>query len=68
MGASTSFFVIQYQRDLAQARSTEVATQGNYAKARAALDRATGATLVDNHVDVEEAYHGRVNRPASSPP
>ena len=68
VGASTSFFVIQYQRDLAQARSTEVATQGNYAKARAALDRATGATLADNHVDVEDAYHGRVNRPPSPLP
>ncbi|MDQ2949385.1 MAG: TolC family protein [Acidobacteriota bacterium] len=68
VGASTSFFVIQYQRDLAQARSTEVATQGNYAKARAALDRAIGATLADNNVEVDDAYHGRVNRPATPLP
>ncbi len=68
VGASTSFFVIQYQRDLAQARSTEVATQGNYAKARAALNRAIGATLVENYVDVEDAYHGRVTRPATPLP
>ncbi len=68
VGASTSFFVIQYQRDLAQARSTEVATQGNYAKARAALNRAIGATLAENNVEVEDAYHGRVNRPATPLP
>ena len=36
VGASTTFMVIQYQRDLAQAKSSEVVTQGNYAKAIAA--------------------------------
>ncbi len=68
VGASTSFFVIQYQRDLAQARSTEVIAQGIYAKATAALDRAVGATLVNNNVSVEEAYHGRVARPPTPLP
>lgn len=68
VGASTSFFVIQYQRDLAQARSTEVVTEGNFAKARAALDRAIGATLSENHVEVEDAIHGRVARPPTPLP
>jgi outer membrane protein TolC len=68
VGASTSFFVIQYQRDLAQARSTEVATEGNYAKARTALNRAIGTTLADNNVEVDDAYHGRVNRPSTPLP
>lgn len=62
VGASTSFFVIQYQRDVAQARSTEVIAQNIYAKSAAALDRAVGSTLVNNNVDVDEAYHGHVSR------
>ncbi len=62
VGASTSYVVIQYQRDLAQARSTEVVTAGNYAKSKAALDRATGETLTSNNVAVDEAYQGTVTR------
>jgi outer membrane protein TolC len=62
VGQSTSFFVIQYERDLAQARSTEVIAMGNYAKARAALDRALGVTLTSNHVSFAEARTGIVQR------
>ena len=68
VGASTTFFLIQYQRDLAQARSTEVATQGIYAKVRAALDRALGTTLVNNNIQFDEAYRGQVSRPPSPLP
>ncbi len=67
VGASTTYVVIQYQRDLAQARSTEVVTAGNYAKSKAALDRATGETLINNNVAVEEAYQGTVARPSAIP-
>jgi len=56
VGASTSFFVIQYESLLAQAKSTEVAAKGAYVKARAALQRATGAILSDNNITVESAY------------
>jgi len=56
VGASTSFFVIQYESLLAQAESTEVAAKGAYVKARAALQRATGAILSDNNITVESAY------------
>ena len=42
VGASTAFFVIQYESLLAQAKSTEVAAKSAYVKARAALERATG--------------------------
>jgi outer membrane protein TolC len=45
VGASTTYLVIQYQRDLAQARAAEIAAQAGYVKARAALDRASGALL-----------------------
>lgn len=69
VGQSTSFFVIQFQRDLEQARSTEVITSGNYAKAKAALDRALGRTLNSNHVSIDEALHGIVNHaPTAIPP
>jgi len=68
VGASTSFFVIQYERDLAQARSTEVASQGIYAKSKATLDRALGLTLINNHVQVDEALKGQVSRPPSALP
>ena len=52
-GASTSFFVIQYQSYLAQARSTELAAKGAYLKARAALQRAVGSILDDNGVSFD---------------
>ncbi len=45
VGASTAFFVIQYESLLAQAKSTEVAAKSSYVKARAALQRATGIIL-----------------------
>ncbi len=56
VGASTSFFVIQYESLVAQAKSTEVAAKSAYVKARAALQRATGAILSDNNITVESAH------------
>jgi outer membrane protein TolC len=55
VGASTSYFVIQYESLLAQARSTEVAARSAYAKARAALQRATGTILEENQISVAAA-------------
>lgn len=63
VGQSTSFFVIQYERDLAQAQSTEVIAEGAYAKAKAALDRAVGRTLTANNISLSEAASGIVARP-----
>jgi outer membrane protein len=68
VGASTSFFVIQYERDLAQAKSTEVASQGIYAKSKATLDRALGLTLINNNVEFDEALKGQVSRAPSALP
>jgi outer membrane protein len=59
VGASTSFFIIQYQSFLAQARSTVVVAKSAYLKARAALERATGTILDDNHVSLVDAIRGR---------
>src|SRR6266404_9796962 len=68
VGLSTNFNVLQYQAYLAQARSTEVAAKAAYIKAKIALQRATGTILDDNHVTIDEAYRGNVNRPRSPLP
>ncbi len=44
-GISTTFLVIQYQRDFAQAQSAEVAARAAYVKTLAALYRARGRLL-----------------------
>jgi outer membrane protein len=59
VGASTSFFIIQYESYLAQAKSTVVVAKSAYLKARAALERATGTILDDNHVSLGDAVRGR---------
>ena len=60
VGASTSFFVIQYESLLAQAKSTEVAAKSAYVKARAALERATGSILDAHHVSLDAGIKGRM--------
>jgi len=59
VGASTAFFVIQYESLLAQARSTEVAAKSSYVKARAALQRAMGTILDENRISFDAAVKGR---------
>jgi outer membrane protein len=58
VGASTSFFVIQYESLLAQSKSTEVAAKSAYVKARAALQFATGGILDANQISLDKAYKG----------
>lgn len=67
VGLSTNLTVIQFENYLAQARSTEVASKGAYAKARIALQRATGTILDENRVSIDEAYRGMVARPPAEP-
>ncbi|SPF56409.1 hypothetical protein SBA4_840009 [Candidatus Sulfopaludibacter sp. SbA4] len=59
VGASTAFFVIQYESLLAQAKSTEVAAKSSYVKARAALQRAMGSILDENHISFDQAIKPR---------
>ncbi len=59
VGASTAFFVIQYESLLAQARSTEVAAKSSYVKARAALDRANGSILEAHNISIDAALKGQ---------
>jgi outer membrane protein TolC len=68
LGASTVFLVIQYQRDLALARSNEVAAESGYAKARVQLDQAVGRTLDANNISIDEAVKGIVGRVPSALP
>lgn len=67
LGASTIFFVIQAQRDLAQAQASEVAALTAYARAKVDLDRATGVTIESNSIEIDEAVHGTVTRQPSLP-
>ncbi|MGA3039861.1 MAG: TolC family protein [Bryobacteraceae bacterium] len=60
VGASTAFFVIQYESLLAQAKSTEVAAKSAYVKARAALERATGNILEAHKISLEAGIKGRM--------
>jgi outer membrane protein len=54
LGASTPYNVILQQRDLAAAKSTEVAALAAYSNARIALDQALGATLEANHISIDD--------------
>ena len=60
VGASTSFFVIQYESLLAQASSTEVAARSAYVKAQAALQRAIGTILDDYRISIDAALQGSI--------
>lgn len=56
-GVATAYDVIQYEANLAQAKSSELTALDVYAKAKAALQRAVGSILADYNVNVEKAYH-----------
>jgi outer membrane protein TolC len=60
VGASTAFFVIQYESLLAQAKSTEVAAKSAYVKARAALERATGSILDAHQISLDAGIKGHM--------
>ncbi len=66
-GASTSYFVIEFQRDLAAARSAEVSALASYQKAKTALQRATGTILDDYQIVLDEAFRGAPPQKSSSP-
>jgi outer membrane protein TolC len=68
VGASTTYNVILTQRDLVTAESNEVAAQSAYAKAKVEVDRATGQTLYNNNISLEEAFKGVISRPPSPIP
>jgi outer membrane protein len=67
LGASTPYNVIQQQRDLATAQSTEIAALVTYSNARVLLDQTLGTTLEANHISIAEARSGKVAQTSSVP-
>jgi outer membrane protein TolC len=67
LGATTSYQVVQDQRDLSTAQSSEAESLANYTHAQIALDQALGRTLEVNHISLEEAMMGRVKAAPSVP-
>jgi outer membrane protein len=68
LGATTSYQVILFQRDLATAQSNQVSAESLYAKAKVQLDQATGVTLDRYNISLSEAMKGRVSRPPAELP
>jgi outer membrane protein len=64
-GASTPFNVVQQQRDLIAAQSSEIAALVDFSNARLALDQTLGLTLERNHVSIDDARDGKVARVSS---
>jgi outer membrane protein TolC len=67
LGATVAFQVVQDQRDLATAQSSEVQSMANYTHARIALDQALGITLTVNNVSIDEALKGQVSQASVLP-
>lgn len=70
-GVSSVAQVIQAQKDLATNQDAEVQAMANYTHAKLAFDLALGRTLEVNHIQMDEAISGHVQResviPASVP-
>ena len=54
LGASTIRFVLEEQRNVAQAQTNEIAALVNYTKALVDLDRVMGVTLKKNNIQIEK--------------
>ncbi len=67
LGASTTFLVVQQQRDLATAQATEIADLAAYSNARVSLDQTLGTTLEANNVSLQDAANGRTARQSTVP-
>jgi outer membrane protein TolC len=68
LGAGTSYQVVQDQRDLASAQSSEVQAMANYTHARIQFDQALGVTMDANQISVAEAMAGKVSAQPAPPP
>ena len=67
LGSSTAYNVVQQQRDLAAAQSTEVAALVAYSTARVSLDQTRGTTLEANHISIADARTGKVGQISTLP-
>jgi outer membrane protein TolC len=66
-GVSSVPLVIQAQKDLGGNQDAEVQAMANYTHARIAFDMALGRTLESNHIVMEEALSGNVQRESTLP-
>ncbi len=57
LGASTIRFVLEEQRNVAQAQTDELQALVNYTKALVDLDHATGMTLKKNNIELEKTLN-----------
>jgi outer membrane protein TolC len=62
-GASTGHTVMEYQGELAEARSAEISARSSFIKAQTALQRALGTILTANNVSLPDAVNGVSSRP-----
>ena len=67
LGASTIYFVIQAQRDLATAQGAEVTAMASYMHAKVQLELVTGQTLQSHNIKLDEAKAGSVARAPDVP-
>jgi len=67
LGASTIFFVIQAQRDLAAAQSVELRALVDLVKSKVEYERALGRTLEANRISVADAKSGEVPKELNIP-
>jgi outer membrane protein len=62
LGASTTYNVLQMQRDLATAENNLVAAKTAYEKSKVALDQSTGLTLTHLGIEIADAESGSVSK------
>jgi outer membrane protein TolC len=59
VGKSTNFFILQYQRDVANARTAELKSTVDYLLSLARLDRALGTTLATKEIIISDILPGQ---------
>ena len=67
-GVGSVALVIQSQQSLGLTQDGEVQAMANYTHAKIAFDQALGRTLDVNHISIEEAASGHVQRESFLPP
>ena len=67
LGSSTIDLVIAAERTLSAAQYAEIGALSNYSRARVALDQVLGLTLESNHVSVDQALKGKIERESKIP-
>jgi outer membrane protein len=67
LGASTTYNVVQQERDLSNSQSTEAAALVTYSQARVSLGQTLGTTLQVNNVSIDDAKAGKVSRASVLP-